>query len=208
MPKNHRGGKPQTRNAQETAVAPMIPRSFVTTIASILLALLLIPAGSPLLAAAETLPTPPEVWARYDPDAGDFKEEIVSEETKDGIYRRDSFISASVNGEEIRVFCTYAVKAGAHNAPGLLDVHGWMSYPKIDLSFVQDGWVVMAHDYRGRSLGKKASGLPYTIYPESMSHGLMDRQVPNARQINATLPDGSDITKVIFADVKWVPGTR
>ncbi len=172
----------------------MIPRSLVTTIASILLALLLVPAGSPLPAAAETLPIPPEVWARYDPDAGDFKEEIVSEETKDGIYRRDSYISAYVNGEEIRVFCTYAVKAGARNAPGLLDVHGWMSYPKIDLSYVQDGWAVMAHDYRGRSLSKNASGLPCTIYPESMSHGLMDRQVPNARQIKATLPDGSDIT--------------
>jgi len=27
------------------------------------------------------LPTPPEVWKDYNPDAGDFKEEIISEET-------------------------------------------------------------------------------------------------------------------------------
>ena len=44
-------------------------------------------------------PTPPEVWKNYDPDAGDFKEEIISEETKDGIYYKDSYISAYVNGE-------------------------------------------------------------------------------------------------------------
>ena len=55
----------------------------VKTTAAILMSLA-IPATSLPLAASEQLPTPPEVWAKYDPDAGDFKEEIVKEETKDG----------------------------------------------------------------------------------------------------------------------------
>ena len=29
---------------------------------------------------------PPAVWKDYDPDKGDFKEEIIRQETKDGIY--------------------------------------------------------------------------------------------------------------------------
>jgi len=29
--------------------------------------------------APAKIPTPPEVWKNYDPDAGDFKEEIVRE---------------------------------------------------------------------------------------------------------------------------------
>jgi len=64
-----------------------------------------------------TAQTPPDVWKDYDPDAGDFKEEIVHEETKDGIYSKDAYISAYINGEEVRVFCKYAVKAGAKKAP-------------------------------------------------------------------------------------------
>ena len=50
-------------------------------------------------AAPAKHPSPPEVWKDYNPDAGDFKEEIIREETKDGIYYKDSFISAYVNGE-------------------------------------------------------------------------------------------------------------
>ena len=59
--------------------------------------------------AAPSYPTPPDVWKDYDPDAGDFKEEIIEEKTEGGIYYRDSYISAYVNGTEIRVFCKYAV---------------------------------------------------------------------------------------------------
>ena len=52
---------------------------------------------------------------------------------------------------EIRVCCKYAVKAGAANAPGLLNVHGWMSQPGIVMEFVNDGWAEMARDYCGKS---------------------------------------------------------
>jgi len=109
-----------------------------------------------------SLPTPPEVWRDYDPDAGAFKEEIVSERTADGIYTKDAYISAYINGAEVRVFCKYAVKAGAKNAPGLMDVHGWMGGPRPDMGYVQDGWAVMSHDYSG--ITNRAH---YTKYPET-----------------------------------------
>ncbi len=92
--------------------------------------------------APAKLPTPPEVWKDYDPDAGDFKEEIISEETKGGIYFKDSYITAYVNGEEVRVFCKYGVKEGAKNAPGLLNVHGWTQGPYLDLDYIKETWVI------------------------------------------------------------------
>jgi hypothetical protein len=59
------------------------------------------------LHAAEPFPTPAALWKDYDPNQGDFKEEIVKQETRDGIFNRDSYISAYVLGEEIRVYCRY-----------------------------------------------------------------------------------------------------
>ena len=124
------------------------------------------------------IPTPPEVWKNYDPDAGDFKEEIVREETKDGIYYRDSFISAYVNGHEVRVFCKYAVKADAKNAPGLLNVHGWYAAPAIDMDLVKDGWAVLAHDYNGKN-SKWKDRTEYTRYPKELVYGNMDQGFAN-----------------------------
>ena len=49
----------------------------------ILAALVALTVTASTAALAQTppkLPTPPEVWAKYDPDAGDFKEEIISED--------------------------------------------------------------------------------------------------------------------------------
>ncbi len=117
-------------------------------------------------------PTPPEIWAQYDPDKGDFKEEIISESTVKGIYNRESYISAYVNGEEIRVYCKYSVKEGATKAPGLMNVHGWMGRPAIDKGYVNDGWAVLAHDY----CGKSGTRDHYTKYPDSLIHGHMDRK--------------------------------
>jgi len=139
-------------------------------------------------------PTPPDVWKDYDPDAGDFKEEIVSEETKDGIYFRDTYISAYVLGEEIRVYCKYAVRKDATNAPGLMDVHGWMAKPNTDLNFVKDGWAVMAHDYCGKS-GDRPQ---YTKYPEKLRYGNMDDAV--GYRVKTQTPDGKDITDPMQTD--------
>lgn len=138
--------------------------------------------GSCVVAAAQS---PVELWKDFDPDKGEFKEEIVSQETKNGIYSRDSYISAFVNGEEVRVFCKYAVKAGAKNAPGLLNVHGWMATANIDAAYVQDGWAQMSFDYCGMT-GNRAQ---FTKYPEKMDYGRMEGKV-----IHSKLPDGKDIT--------------
>ena len=68
------------------------------------------------------LPTPPEVWQDYDADVGEFKEEIIFEQTANGIYEKHFYISAYINESEVRVFCKYAIKEGIKNAPGLLNV--------------------------------------------------------------------------------------
>lgn len=142
-----------------------------STLGFLLAAFTLAFTSSQLVEAATELPSPPEIWKNFDPDEGDFKEEIVSEKTEDGVYRRDSYISAYVNGEEIRVYCKYAVKAGATNAPGLMDVHGWMGAPRPDQGYVADGWAVMAHDYCGKAHNRSE----FTKYPKSLQHGNMDR---------------------------------
>jgi len=133
-------------------------------------------------------PSVTQVWADYDPNKGDFKEEIVKEETKNGTYYRESYISAYVVGEEIRIYCQYKVKAGAQDAPGLLSVHGWMGAPHIDNAYVTDGWAVMTYDYCGKS-GQHAQ---FTKYPEKLSHCDMDKQFGIA--IHSTLHDGKSIT--------------
>ena len=132
----------------------------------------------------KTLLTPPEIWKDFKPDEGDFKEEIVRQETRDGIYYRESYISAYVLGEEIRVYCKYSVKAGAKNAPGLMNVHGWMGAPNIDNQYVNDGWAVMAHDYCGTGRTRPH----YTKYPKTLNRGNMNAPV------NAHVTGGVSIT--------------
>ncbi|MEO0414366.1 MAG: hypothetical protein AAF226_05385, partial [Verrucomicrobiota bacterium] len=129
-----------------------------------------------------------EVWKDFDPDQGDFKEEIVHEEVRDGIYYRDSYISAYVVGQEIRVYCKYAVKEGAKNAPGLMNVHGWMGAPSIDKEFVEDGWAVMSHDY----CGDNGSRPHFTRYPEAIRYGNMSNET--GYRVKSQLPDGSLVT--------------
>ncbi|MFT7487654.1 MAG: dienelactone hydrolase, partial [Candidatus Promineifilaceae bacterium] len=133
--------------------------------------------------------TPPDIWKDFDPDAGDFNEEIIDEKTEAGIYTRESYISAYVNGTEIRVFCTYAVKAGAKNAPGLMNVHGWMGRPAIDNAYVNDGWAVMAHDYSG--IRERPH---HTKYPPSLCHGNMNAKEYGCSLIYSKMPDGSFVT--------------
>jgi len=154
-----------------------------------ILALLMALAFNAFADSAENLPTPLEIWKAYDPDAGDYKEEIVGERTEDGIYYRESYISAYVNNEEIRVYCKYAVKAGARNAPGLMDVHGWMGAPNPDMSYVKEGWAVMSHDYSGLTNRQH-----HTQYPRAMMHGCMDARAKGFSLIYDRMPDGSQLT--------------
>jgi dienelactone hydrolase len=139
------------------------------------------------LRAAPSL-TPDALWKDYVPDQGDFKEEVVKQETRDGILNRDTYISAYVLGEEIRVYCRYSVKADATKAPGLLVVHGWMGAAEPNRKFVEDGWAVMAHDY----CGKTGNRPHFTKYPEKLRHGNMDRTL--AGPVRAQDLDGKPIT--------------
>ena len=139
------------------------------------------------MAGAGELLKPPAIWKDYDPNKGDFREAIVKEETKDGIYCRDSYISACVLGQEIRVFCKYAVRAGAKNAPGLLNVHGWMATANIKPDYVKDGWAVMSFDYCGKDKNRK----DYTKYPECFRYGNMDKNA--GPPVHDTRPDGTPI---------------
>ena len=77
--------------------------------------------------AGATAPlAPPELLSDFDPQAGDFREEIVREETRNGVYERASYISVPVLGEDVRVYCLYAVKEGATGAPGCsTSTAGW-----------------------------------------------------------------------------------
>ena len=143
----------------------MIVESTIARNVALLAPLLLAPLAA--LHAAEPVPGPVALWKVYDPNQGDFKEEIVKLETRNGILHRDSYISAYVLGEEIRVYCRYSVKAGAVEAPGLLSVHGWMGAPNPDRTFVDDGWAVMAHDY----CGKTGPRTHFTKYPPTPRHG-------------------------------------
>ena len=127
--------------------------------------------------------TPPEIWKNYDPDKGDFKEEIVREETKGGIYLKESYISAYVLGHEIRVFCRYSIKEDVKSAPGLLDVHGWYGGPRIRQEYVDEGWAVLAYDYAGK-LGDRKH---FTRYPEELTHGNMAPSPVWLKQKNGNL---------------------
>lgn len=143
--------------------------------------------ASQLAGAAELL-QPPAIWRDFNPNNGDFKEELVLQQTNKGIYYRESYISAYVLNEEIRVYCKYALKAGLTNAPGLLDVHGWMGAPNINNSYVNDGWAVMAHDYCGNTGDRKY----YTKYPDRFRYGNMDAKMGPV--IHDSLPDGKPIS--------------
>ena len=135
----------------------------------ILIALLL--TSLAMLHAADVPQSPMHVWADYDPNKGDFKEEIISEETKDGITHRVFYISAYVLGEDVRVYCTYSVKTGVTNAPGLLNVRGWMSWPGINMQYVKEGWACLSFDYCGKTGDRKH----YMTYLDRFSYANHDR---------------------------------
>lgn len=141
-----------------------------------------------MAATAGELLKPPAIWKDYDPNKGDFKEEIINEETKDGIYTREFYISAYVLNEEIRVYCKYSVKEGVMNAPGLLNVRGWMSWPIINTPYVKDGWACMSFDYCGKPPARLPARKDYTKYPERFSYG------NHASPVHDKTPDGKSIT--------------
>ena len=143
--------------------------------------------GTQVAARGELL-KPLAIWRDYDPNQGDFKEETIKKETRNGIFYRESYISAYVLKKEIRVYCKYSVKEGVAHAPGLLNVHGWMGWPVINNEFVDDGWAVMSYDYCGKTGAREQ----YTKYPARLRHGNMDNEAGPV--IHDSTPDGKSIT--------------
>jgi len=139
-------------------------------------------------AGAGELLKPPDIWKDYDPNKGDFKEEIVTRQVAGGIVHRESYISAYILDQEIRVYCIYRVKEGLSEAPGLLDVHGWMGMATVHQDFVANGWAVMGFDYCGKTGDRKN----YTKYPARLRHGNMDDK--EGPVIHDSFPDHSSIT--------------
>ena len=143
--------------------------------------------------------SPMQVWADYDPNKGDFKEQIISEETKDGITHREFYISAYVLGEDVRVYCKYSVKAGVTKAPGLLNVRGWMSWPGINLPYVKEGWACLSFDYCGKTGDRKH----YTKYLDRFSYANHDRA--SGGVVHDRTLDGKSITDPRqSADYVWI----
>ena len=131
-------------------------------------AILGVVAGAWPAAGAEML-KPPEVWKDYDPDKGDYEEEIVKEWDGGDTHYKDVYISVRVNGQKIRMVCQYAAKKGARKLPAMLCIHGWMGTSAIDRRFLERGYAVMSYDYCGRRGDRKN----YTRYPEALKHGNM-----------------------------------
>ena len=144
--------------------------------------------ASGVQAAGAELLKPPQIWAGYDPNDGAFNEEIVKAETSNGVASRESYISAFVLGQEIRVYCVYRVKQGLTHAPGLLDVHGWMGSASVNQDYVESGWAVMGYDY----CGKTGDRQNFTRYPESLRYGNMDDK--EGPVIHDSTPDHKSIT--------------
>jgi len=155
------------------------------TVTGIALSILVL--GAVATSAGELL-KPPAIWADYDPNKGDFKEELISKETKEGIFTKEFYISTYVLNEEIRVYCKYSVKEGLTNAPGLLNVRGWMSWPIINTPYVKDGWACMAFDYCGKPPERLPPRKHYTKYPERFSYG------NHANPVHDKNRDGTSIT--------------
>ena len=73
---------------------------------------------------------PPEMWAEYDPDAGEWKEEMVHESVKDGILNRETYVSAWVRGEEIRSTASTRSKMVSKRLPACsTSTDGWERLP-------------------------------------------------------------------------------
>ena len=117
---------------------------------------------------------PPEIWGDYDPNRGDFEEKVIKEWERDGNHFRDSYVSAYVNGEKIRVYCKYAHPKGATRLPAMLFVHGWMGAPGINKGFLKNGYAIMTYDY----CGKNGNRPEFTKYPEALKHGNMADRNP------------------------------
>ena len=59
--------------------------------------LLLLSASFSIAQMGGKIISPPELWKDYDPNKGDFKEEIIKQESRDGIINRDTYILSLIH---------------------------------------------------------------------------------------------------------------
>jgi dienelactone hydrolase len=144
--------------------------------------------------------TPPEVWSAYDPDAGEFNEEVLKRWTENGAEYKEVFFSAHINGQTVRVYGLYAApgRAGTPVArvPAVMHLHGggqtvnkqWLE------AFTARGYAALTCNYHGVWENRER----FTIYPEALKQG---NHKLNAGKEMATTPTVRESSWYIWSAV-------
>ena len=114
--------------------------------------------------------TPLEVWSGYDPEAGEFNEEVLKRWEENGVAYKEVYFSAYINGQTVRVYGFYAAprqdgKPGVR-VPAVMHLHGggqsvnkqWLD------AWTARGYAVLSCNYHGVWENRKR----FTIYPEAL----------------------------------------
>jgi len=113
--------------------------------------------------------TPPEVWSDYDPDAGEFHEEVLKRWSEKGADFKEVYFSAYVSGHTVRVYGIYAAPQGARRVPAVMHLHGggqtvnqeWLA------AWTARGYACLTCNYHGVWPNRER----YTLYPSALKQG-------------------------------------
>ncbi|MCY3017865.1 MAG: acetylxylan esterase [Planctomycetota bacterium] len=125
-----------------------------------------------LAIAEETKPEmllPPDVWRTYDPDAGEFNEEVLKRWSEKGADYKEVYFSAYINGQTVRVYGMYAAPTGAKSVPAVMHLHGggqtvnkqWLE------AWTERGYACLSCNCHGVWENRER----YTIYPDALKQG-------------------------------------
>jgi len=136
-----------------------------------LLAGVLLLTAAPLLCAQEPskVLTPPEVWSGYDPDAGDFNEEVLKRWTEKGADYKEVLFSAYLHGQTVRVYGLYAAPTGLKSVPAVMHLHGGGQTvnPQWLEAWTARGYACLSCNYHGSWEHRER----YTVYPDALKQG-------------------------------------
>ncbi|MCY3018524.1 MAG: CIA30 family protein [Planctomycetota bacterium] len=140
--------------------------------------------------------TPPEVWSTYDPDAGEFNEEVLKRWSEKGADYKEVYFSAHINGQTVRVYGIYAVPTGAKMAPAVMHLHGggqtvnkqWLE------AWTARGYAALSCNYHGVWENRER----FTLYPEALKQG---NHKQNAGKEMATVPTVRESSWYIWSAV-------
>jgi len=131
--------------------------------------------------------TPPEVWKGYDPDAGEFNEEVLKRWNEDGADYKEVCFSAYIGEHEVRVYGIYAApgKKPDVRLPAVMHLHGggqtvnnnWLK------TWTARGYAAFTCNYHGEWPNRKR----FTIYPKALRHA--NHKHANGNQMMATVPN-------------------